>query len=212
MQAALRTISLTPRKGISHTVTRLLSANSAASPWFVDPEPVYRKQTPPHLTPKVQEFPPNLPDHINQLYMNLTQSPLLEPSTLDVRESIAPPPGLPLPKRAPQGRRKRGRTYAGEGIDQDAVGGIWNWVVIAQVKYAALSYLLFAKLQDTGEENRGSIAAVVRSVRKILLTMDTPIRLPPGSKRRAHNGWAVVDAGSFAVHILSRDTWKKYFE
>ncbi|KAI6039970.1 hypothetical protein EDC04DRAFT_2879435 [Pisolithus marmoratus] len=198
MQAALRTISLTPRKGISHAVTRLLSTNPAASPWFVDPEPVYQKQTPPHLTPKVQEFPPDLPDPIKQLYINLTQSPLLEPSTLDVRESIAPPPGLPLPKRAPQGRRKRGRTYAGEGIDQDAVGGIWNWVVIAQVR--------------EGTENRGSIAAVVRSVRKTLLTMDTPIRLPPGSKRRAHNGWAVVDAGSFAVHILSRDTWKKYFE
>ncbi|KAI6039960.1 hypothetical protein EDC04DRAFT_3061593 [Pisolithus marmoratus] len=198
MQAALRTISLTPRNGISHTVTRLLSANSAASPWFVDPEPVYRKQAPPHLTPKVQEFPPNLPDPIKQLYINLTRSPLLEPFTLDVRESIAPPPGLPLPKRAPQGRRKRGRTYAGEGIDQDAVGSIWNWVVIAQVK--------------EGTENRGSIAAVVRSVRKTLLTMDTPIRLPPGSKRRAHNGWAVVDAGNFAVHILSRDTWKKYCE
>ncbi|KAI6039958.1 hypothetical protein EDC04DRAFT_2567749 [Pisolithus marmoratus] len=198
MQAALRTVSLTPRKGISHTVTRLLSTNPAASPWFADPEPVYQKQTPPHLTPKIQEFPPNLPDPIKQLYINLTRSPLLEPSTLDVHESIAPPPGLPLPKRAPQGRRKRGRTYAGEGIDQDAVGGIWNWVVIAQVK--------------EGTENRGSIAAVVRSVRKTLLTIDTPIHLPPGSKRRAHNGWAVVDAGNFAVHILSRDTWKKYFE
>ncbi|KAI6131885.1 hypothetical protein EDD17DRAFT_1438992, partial [Pisolithus thermaeus] len=169
------------------------------SPWFMEPEPQSsQKQAPPHLTPKVQEFPPNLPDPIRQLYTKLTQSPLLEPSTLDVRESVAPPPGLPLPRRAPQGRRRRGGTYAGEGIDKDAVGGVWNWVVIAQVK--------------EGTENRGSIAAVVRAVRKTLLTMDTPIRLPPSSKKRAHNGWAIVDAGNFAVHILSRDSRQKYFE
>ncbi|KAI6028856.1 hypothetical protein F5J12DRAFT_398143 [Pisolithus orientalis] len=204
MQTVLRTILLSSKPttagtSISHTVTRLLSTNAAPSPWFVDPEPQpSQKHTPPHLTPKVQEFPPNLPGPIRQLYTKLSQSPLLELSTLDVRESVAPPPGLPLPKRAPRGRRRRGGTYAGEGIDEDAVGGLWNWVVIAQVK--------------EGTENRGSIAAVLRTVRKTLLTMDTPICLPPGSKRRAHNGWAVVDAGNFAVHILSRDARQKYFE
>lgn len=205
MQAALRTVkslsssTKTTGKCISLAATRLSSTQAIASPWFVDPEPQSsQKQAPPHLTPKVQDFPPNLPEAIRQLYTRLAQSPLLEPSTLDVRESIAPPPGLPLPKRPPQGRRRRGGTYAGEGIDEDAVGGIWNWVVIAQVK--------------EGTESRGSIAAVVRAVRKTLLTMDVPIRLPPGSKRRAHNGWAVVDAGNFAVHILSRGSRQKYFE
>ncbi|KAI6103564.1 hypothetical protein F5141DRAFT_1131349 [Pisolithus sp. B1] len=152
MQAALRTIKLlssspkTTGKSISHTTTH------PSRP---------KNKRPPHLTPKVQEFPPNLPDTIRQL-------------------------------RAPQGRRRRGGTYAGEGIDKDAVGGIWNWVVIAQVK--------------EGTENRGSIAAVVRAVRKTLLTMDTPIRLPPSSKRRAHNGWAIVDAGEFC------HSRQKYFE
>lgn len=205
MQAALRTVkslsssTKTTGKCISLAATRLSSTQATASPWFVDPEPQSsQKQAPPHLTPKVQDFPPNLPEAIRQLYTKLAQSPLLEPSTLDVRESIAPPPGLPLPKRPPQGRRRRGGTYAGEGIDEDAVGGIWNWVVVAQVK--------------EGTESRGSIAAVVRAVRKTLLTMDVPIRLPPGSKRRAHNGWAVVDAGNFAVHILSRGSRQKYFE
>lgn len=205
MQAALRTVkslsssTKTTGKCISLAATRLSSTQATASPWFVDPEPQSsQKPAPPHLTPKVQDFPPNLPEAIRQLYTRLAQSPLLEPSTLDVRESIAPPPGLPLPKRPPQGRRRRGGTYAGEGIDEDAVGGIWNWVVIAQVK--------------EGTESRGSIAAVVRAVRKTLLTMDVPIRLPPGSKRRAHNGWAVVDAGNFAVHILSRGSRQKYFE
>jgi ribosomal silencing factor RsfS len=27
-----------------------------------------------------------------------------------------------------------------------------------------------------------------------------------------HNGWAMVDAGNFAVHILSKEARQKYFE
>ncbi|KAL4076947.1 hypothetical protein V8B97DRAFT_1938469 [Scleroderma yunnanense] len=175
-------------------VTRLLSTQPR--PWFVDLEPALSvRQPPPHLVPKT--LPPNLPEPIRQLYTRLGQSPLLEPSLLDVCQHVAPPPGPPLPRRAPQGRRRRGGTYCGEGIEVDQ-GGIWDWVVLAQVK--------------DGTENRGSIEAVVRLVRKTLLTMDPPVLLPPNSKRRGYNGWAMIDAGNFVVHVLSQDARQKYFE
>lgn len=175
---------------------RLLSTQPR--PWFVDPEPALSvRQMPPHLAPNTHQLPASLPDPIRHLYAKLSQSPLLEPSFLDVREPVSPPPGPPLPRRAPHGRRRRGGTYHGEGIEENQ-GGVWDWFVLAQVK--------------DGTENRGSIEAVVRLVRKTLLTMDPPVLLPPNSKRRGYNGWAMIDAGNFAVHVLSRDARQKYFE
>ncbi|KAF9246108.1 hypothetical protein BU15DRAFT_39587 [Melanogaster broomeanus] len=175
---------------------RVFSTAPASRPWFVDPESDNAKQLPPHLLPKAHEFPPNLPVPIKELFTNLSQSPLLEPSTLDVKEPTPIAPGPPLPKTVPKGRRKRGRTYSGEGIAEEQ-GGIWSWIVTAQVK--------------EGTENRGSIEAVVRLVRKTLLKMDPPVTLSPNSKRRGHHGWAMVDAGNFAVHILSGEARRKYF-
>lgn len=106
---------------------RLLSTR----PWFVDAEPALSvRHLPPHLAPKT--LPENLPDPIRHLHATLGQSPLLEPSSLDVREPAAPLSGPPLPRRAPQGRRRRGGTYYGEGIEEDR-GGVWDWFVLAQV-------------------------------------------------------------------------------
>jgi len=62
-----------------------------------------------------------------------------------------------------------------------------------------------------GTENKGAIESVVRVIRKALLTVDPPLPLPPNSKRRMHNGWAMIDAGDFAVHILSKEAREKYF-
>lgn len=75
--------------------------------------------------------------------------------------------------------------------------GLWRWWVVAQVK--------------KGTENRGAIESVIRVVRKTLLTADPPVRLPPNSKKRMHNGWAMVDGGDFAVHVMSEDVRDKYF-
>ncbi|KAG6334378.1 hypothetical protein ID866_4717 [Astraeus odoratus] len=165
-------------------------------PWFVDEEPptLSPRHAPPHLAPKVHELPPNIPDAVRQLYGKLSQSPLLEPSLLDVREPVMPPPGPPLPRRTPRGRRRRGGTYFGEGI-QEQQGGIWSWVVTAQVRLriCVISRLWF-------------------NFRKALLTMEPPLPLPPNSKRRGYNGWAMIDAGNFVVHILSRDARLKYFD
>ncbi|KAH7889265.1 hypothetical protein F5I97DRAFT_1934210 [Phlebopus sp. FC_14] len=171
--------------------------NASPRPWFVDPEPSPLRHLPPHLEPRTRELPPNLPENVKELFQKLTECPYLELSTLEVKRPTPPPPGPPLPLRIPKGRRQRGGTYSGEGILEDH-GGLWNWVVTAQVK--------------EGTENRGAIESVVRLVRKTLLKMDPPVSLPPNSKRRGHYGWAMLDAGTFAVHILSRDARLKYFE
>jgi hypothetical protein len=82
-----------------------------------------------------------------------------------------------------------------------------------------------------GTEHRGAIESVVRLVRKTvrgdltldirsifqftpcsqLRTMQPPLPIPPNSKQRLHNGWAMIDVGDFAVHVLSRTSREKYF-
>lgn len=44
-----------------------------------------------------------------------------------------------------------------------------------------------------------------------LLTAEEPLPLPPNSKRQIGDGWAMIDAGDFAVHILSKEAREKYF-
>jgi len=44
-----------------------------------------------------------------------------------------------------------------------------------------------------------------------LLQHDPPILLPPKSRRKSGNDWRMIDAGSFAIHILSKAAREKYF-
>ena len=37
------------------------------------------------------------------------------------------------------------------------------------------------------------------------------MRLPPNNKRRVVGGWAMIDAGDFAVHIVGKDAREKFF-
>ncbi|KAF8636612.1 hypothetical protein AX17_003422 [Amanita inopinata Kibby_2008] len=172
---------------------RLLSGR----PWFVD---AVRPSGPsqPHQPPVP---PPSLPDDapsvLKDLQAELLHLPHLEPTSLLVSRPILPPSALALPEKQAQGRRKRGGTYAGESVFEDGASGLWSWVLLAQVK--------------EGTENRGGIESVVRAVRKTLLLREPPLPLPPNHKRRLHNGWAMVDAGDFAVHILSKEARERYF-
>jgi hypothetical protein len=84
-----------------------------------------------------------------------------------------------------------------------------------------------------GTEDRGAIESVVRVVRKTvchmffyscyniiayvparsqLLNVRPPLPIPPNSKRQTNNGWAMIDAGNFAVHIVSKQVREKYFD
>lgn len=115
----------------------LSTASPGSTPWFIDPEDVEpptfaRRSIPPHLPEVPYELPTGIPEPVRVLYNELSTSPYLEPSTLVARKPPQIPPGPPLPVRKPQGRRKRGGTYAGESM-LDSSGGIWNWVVMAQV-------------------------------------------------------------------------------
>ena len=82
-------------------------------------------------------------------------------------------------------------------------------------------------MQD-GSERRGAIESVERLVRTTvrmaalvvasliirlsqLRSMQPPVHIPRTPKRRMHDGWAMVDAGDFAVHILSRTVRERYF-
>ncbi|KAJ7273632.1 hypothetical protein B0H12DRAFT_1007652 [Mycena haematopus] len=180
---------------------RLLSTVPSTVPWFVEPvaprEPRFSRGPPPHL--RLTEPPPlpaDAPQPLKDLHAQLLLSPLLDPATLLVSQPRSLPDGPPLPHREPQGRRKRGGTYHGESI-YDVPGSLWSWIVMAQVK--------------EGTENKGAIESVVRVVRKTLLGVRPPLPIPRNAKQRSNNGWAMIDAGSFAVHVLSKQARERYF-
>lgn len=126
----------------------LRSHSTSATPWFIDSPITHR---PPQTRPSIPPLPENTPNTLKELHARLAQSPHLDLSTLSVSQPRVLAPGPPLPLRLPHGRRKRGGTYAGESV-YDIPGGIWNWVMMAQVK--------------EGTENKGAIGSVVRVIRK----------------------------------------------
>ncbi|KAF9053608.1 hypothetical protein BDZ89DRAFT_938982, partial [Hymenopellis radicata] len=144
----------------------------------------------------VPPLPADVPPTLQKLHAELAGVPHLDAEHLMVSRAMMFMPGPPLPLRMPQGRRKRGGTYPGESI-YDTPSGIWNWLVLAQVK--------------EGTESRGTIESVVRIVRKMLLQVQPPLPLPPNAKRRMLNEWAMIDAGDFAVHVLSKAVRERHF-
>jgi hypothetical protein len=82
-----------------------------------------------------------------------------------------------------------------------------------------------------GTEKRGAIESVIRIVRAAvssapslqshlapysrcpqLLKATPPVALPRNSKRQVSDGWAMLDAGEFAVHVVSRQARETFFE
>ncbi|TFK42635.1 hypothetical protein BDQ12DRAFT_676533 [Crucibulum laeve] len=181
---------------------------AAGVPWFIEedeviPQSFEHRVNPPHLAqspqrPSAAPPPPeDAPAPLKALHAQLSDSPYLDTSSLIVARPTPPSPGPPLPLRSPQGRRRRGGTYPGES-SYEYDGSIWSWVVMAQVK--------------EGTENRGAIESVIRIVRKTLLGMEPPVTIPPKSRRQMASGWAMVDGGNFAVHVLSKEAREKYFD
>ncbi|PPR03525.1 hypothetical protein CVT24_007011 [Panaeolus cyanescens] len=164
-------------------------------PWFVHPSPSPLQQN--VLPSEPPSVPQDAPDILKHLHAQLIQSPHLEKSALSIAPAILPQPGPPLPLRSPQGRRKRGGTYPGVSAYDTDTGGLWNWVVSAQVK--------------EGTEGRGSIQSVVRLVRKTLLNHSPPLELPSKSGKQKGVDWVMIDGGQFAIHILSKAAREKYF-
>jgi hypothetical protein len=44
-----------------------------------------------------------------------------------------------------------------------------------------------------------------------LLGMQPPIALPPNQRQRMLDGWALIDGGEFAVHVMSKEARERYF-
>ncbi|KAH9999117.1 hypothetical protein BJV77DRAFT_940177, partial [Russula vinacea] len=172
------------------------SSLSSRVPWFIDSsEPSLPQPTTSHKG-TLHPLPLGIPVALQALHAQLVQSPYLEPSKLLIRDPIPQPTGPPLPMSTPRGRRKRGGTYAGEGLLEP--GNLWNWIILAQVK--------------EGTEKRGSIESLARLVRKTVFVIhgSTP-PAPKENSKDIHDGWAMVDAGEFAVHILSAEAQERYF-
>ncbi|OCH89111.1 hypothetical protein OBBRIDRAFT_813317 [Obba rivulosa] len=203
-RCARRLLNDLARRSLSSAASPSSSTAPPSIPWFVDPAEYAPQPPSPAPSPlrHAQSFPPlpaALPPSgpIARLHAALAASPHIEPGMLVVREPVPTPLGPPLPEQPVKGRRRRrGVTNSGEGIDAET-GGIWSWIVLAQVK--------------EGTENRGAIESVVRIVRKTLLTATPPLPIPPNLKRRYNGEWAMIDAGEFAVHILGREAREKYF-
>jgi hypothetical protein len=118
-------------------------ADAGALPWFVDPAFASRP-APPHQ-PAVPDTHPALPADaarvpaLRALHAALAPAPFLEPGTLLVRAPLPTPPGPALPETPARGRRKRGGSDVGTGVDPLRhglleEGGVWRWIVLAQVR------------------------------------------------------------------------------
>ncbi|KAH8833812.1 hypothetical protein DL96DRAFT_1810199 [Flagelloscypha sp. PMI_526] len=173
----------------------LLSATRL--PWFVEPA-AQTLHVPLKRTISAPPLPDGVPFALKTLHAQLLESPHLDSAYTAVSDQVLLPSAPPLPLEYSHGRRrKRGGNFSGHEDGLTMPSTIWDWVLFAQVK--------------EGTESRGAIESVVRVIRKTLLGMQPPVLLPTNSKQRMQNGWAMVDAGQFAVHILSREARLKYF-
>ncbi|KAH7107382.1 hypothetical protein BKA62DRAFT_791184 [Auriculariales sp. MPI-PUGE-AT-0066] len=173
-----------------------------ARPWFViDAKPRTTPVAAADLQPPPAPLHESIPEAhpLRTLQEHMRQLPLLDPASVQIGRPIALPQGPSLPDKIARGRRRRGRSYAGEGLPLPGGGNLWDWVVLATVK--------------EGTEGRGAVDSVLRSTRKLLKEQHPDVPLPPmGFSRRKHNeGWGMIDAGEFAVHVLSQEARQRWF-
>jgi hypothetical protein len=152
-------------KNIHYKRTGRARCYATMRPWFVneDDEPVpstSSAQGPGFIRPQVEikPLPPGIPDYLNRAHSHLVQSPLLNISTLTVSRPLSSEfqPIVDLPTNIPTRRLPRieREMWPGRGIEVGMNGGIWDWVLVAQVK--------------EGTERRGAIESVAFEVRNMV--------------------------------------------
>lgn len=164
LRASARLIRSNPRHlPCKSTLPRYMSI--APSPWFIDadqdqaistPTPTFTARSiPPHIPEEPYKLSDNIPDTVRALYNELSSSPFLDLSTLVAREPLQIPHGPRVAEKQPKGRRRiRGKTYGGESTLDLGSGGVWNWVVMAQVCGLPLTCII-AHAYLTGEGRDG---------------------------------------------------------
>ena len=128
-----------------------------ARPWFILDTPAMPREPLPDsgrapLPPLDESIPDGHP--LRTLQTHMRALPLLDASTVQIGRPLPLPQGPSLPQTIPRGRRRRGGTYAGEGLPLPGGGDMWDWVVLATVK--------------EGTEGRGAVDAVLRSTKRIV--------------------------------------------
>ncbi|KZV99105.1 hypothetical protein EXIGLDRAFT_606152 [Exidia glandulosa HHB12029] len=190
---------------LAHILRRRLSS-LPARPWFVldtpGPSRIRLEDEDDDAQPEAPAIDASIPaSHpLRTLSEHLRGLPLLEARSIQIGRPLPIPAGPALPFSSPRGRRRRGSTYAGEGLPLPGSGDIWDWVVLATVK--------------EGTEGRGAVDAVLRTARKLLQEHHPDVPLPrAGFARRSRgtDGWGMLDAGDFAVHVLSREARERWF-
>lgn len=122
---------------VRHQLLRCSTSTRRAQstlPWFVDPADEIKPAPQLDIT-QIHPVPDDAPAYLKELHTKLYQSPHLEKSSVVVTRPASIPTGPDLPLKAPQGRRRRGGVYATEGVGgMNMTNGLWNWIVMAQVR------------------------------------------------------------------------------
>lgn len=157
--------SATKPKNIHYPRTGRARCYATARPWFIDED-----EEPLPSTSRVQgrgfvrsqeevkPLPPGVPGYLKRAHSHLAQSPLLDLSTLTVSKPLPSefqaivdlPLNIPT-RRLPRIEREM---WPGRGIEVGMSGGIWDWVLVAQVK--------------EGTERRGAIESIAFEVRNMV--------------------------------------------
>ncbi|KAL5636105.1 hypothetical protein ACGC1H_004800 [Rhizoctonia solani] len=180
---------------------RMGSSSEGQVPWFMKEQTHPTKTTATANVPQTDNgaLPNDLPEHLITLHNHLLHSPLLgsaprvcKPGSLQSRN---PNNDIALAYSRPKGRRRRGVLDAGESVGEP--DDMWSWYVIAQVK--------------EGTEGRGAIESVIRSAQKELLRNHPNLPIPKKlGRRRANDGWEVLDIGDSLLHVVSREAASKW--
>jgi len=143
--------SLLSKRTVLNTRLRCMSS----VPWFVSndlPASEITTPTPSSRRPStIIPLPADAPLPLKALHSRLLDSPFLETSMLLVTRPVSErtdPSLLPVQREASGTRRRRGGTVAGDSVF-DVPGGLWSWMMFAQVYIifqSALLILLLNKL------------------------------------------------------------------
>ncbi|KIO24066.1 hypothetical protein M407DRAFT_244573 [Tulasnella calospora MUT 4182] len=150
----------------------------------------------------VQPPPSDAPQYLQSLYTQMQTSPFLEANYIRLSAPVAkpaPPPGF---FRAPKGRRRRGGTDHGEGLGAgvEPHGQLWSWLLLLQVK--------------EGTEGRGAVEYVAKLTRNLIIKENPGFHVPSKGttkSRGTSDGWAMLDLGDHAVHVMSKSAREKWF-
>ncbi|KAG8954028.1 hypothetical protein FRC04_001012 [Tulasnella sp. 424] len=150
----------------------------------------------------LQPPPSEAPQYLQALYTQLQTSPFLEHDYIRISAPVAkpsPPPGF---FRAPKGRRRRGGTDHGEGLGAglEPHGQLWSWLLLLQVK--------------EGTEGRGAVEYVAKLARNLIIKENPGFHVPSKGttkSRGSSDGWAMLDLGDHAVHVMSKSAREKWF-